>query len=79
MNTLSLKQIELNNLIRHFDIQDIEKMVSFVKDIKSINKKSSRKSLAGIWSDIDFNNIDIDNEVRELRSDVTKNLDKILL
>ena len=79
MNTLSLKQIELNNLIRNFNIQDIEKMVSFVKDIKSTNKKSLRKSLAGIWSNIDFKNIDLDNEVRELRSDVTKNLDKISL
>ena len=79
MKTLSLKQIELNNLIRNFNIQDIEKMVSFVKDIKSTNKKSLRKSLAGIWSNIDFKNIDLDNEVRELRSDVTKNLDKISL
>lgn len=79
MNTLSIKQVELYNLIHHINIQDIEKIVSFAKNNKIIIENNSRKSLAGIWSKLNFENIDLEQELKELRNKVTKNLDSIEL
>jgi hypothetical protein len=73
MNTLSLKQIELYNIIRNFDIQEIEKIISYAKVNTIISQKSTRKSLSGIWSNLGFENIDLDKEIRQLRSDVYNN------
>jgi hypothetical protein len=67
MNSLSIKQTELNNLIHYFDIQDIEKIISFAKSNKIIPEKSSRRSLEGIWSNLNFDGIDLENEIKQLR------------
>lgn len=79
MNSLSMKQTELNNLIHYFDIQDIEKIISFAKTNKIIPEKPYRRSLEGIWSDSNFDAIDLEKEIRQLRKRVTKNLDKLEL
>jgi len=77
MNSLSIKQTELNNLIMYFDIQDIEKILSYAKKNNIIHEKTLKNSLEGIWADSNFDDIDIESEIRLLRKDVTKNLDKI--
>ena len=74
MNTLSLKQIELANLIPHFNIQELEKLISFAKANNFENNKSSKRSLAGIWSDIQFDDNKLEKEIRELRDRLIENL-----
>jgi hypothetical protein len=79
MNTLQLKQVELSNLIFNITSNEIEKLISFVEINNLIPQKSKQISLAGIWSDKDFETINLEEEIRDLRNGLTSNLDKIEL
>ncbi len=74
MNLLSLKQIELSNLIPQFNIQELEKLISFARENNSDYHKNAKKSLAGIWSDVKFDGIDLENVIRQLRAGLVEHL-----
>ncbi len=69
MNTLQIKKIELYNLIPSFNIQEIEDLISIATKFKK-NIKTEKRSLAGIWSKYNFEDIDLDEEIREIRKEI---------
>lgn len=75
MNSLSLKQIELANLVSNFNDLEIEKVLSFAK-LNKKPQKLQRKSLSGIWNGLKFEDIGLESEIRQLRTSLANNLNK---
>lgn len=75
MNALSLKQNELSNLIFKFNLNDIEKIESILRNSDLKTTSSNKISLAGIWDNLYLDNIDLDSEIRSLRKNIFNNLD----
>ncbi|MDT3739135.1 MAG: hypothetical protein RO257_06485 [Candidatus Kapabacteria bacterium] len=65
MNTIAYYKTEISNLLSGFSLQQAEEIYPIVKKKRLNNDRSSKKSLSGIWKDVNADELEVD--LKELR------------
>lgn len=76
MNTIAYYKTEIANLLSGFSLQQAEEVYPIIKKKKLNINGSKRKSLSGIWKDVNADNLEFD--LIELRQTLPINLENTL-
>ena len=79
MNTINLKKLEIISNLSVVPIDKLDEISSYIKYVlfKSKTKKSNLVSIKGIWKNKGFENINVENELKNIRKEIQTNLDSI--
>jgi len=78
MNNAQLKKIEIINDLSFVPADKLDEIKNFVEYILYTSKVKKKRpiSVRGIWKNKGFENLDIEKELKTIRSEIQSNLDR---
>ncbi|MCK5056629.1 MAG: hypothetical protein KAT34_08240 [Candidatus Aminicenantes bacterium] len=78
MDTANLKKLEIISNLSFVPTEKLDEINNFVQYVlyASQAKKKKKVSVRGIWKNKGFEKIDVEKELKTLRREIQKNLDK---
>lgn len=73
MDSLALKRLRVKNMLHLFSEEELDKLISSKKVPET---KLKFKNLYGIWENKNIDIMEVENELREMRKQITESLDK---